>query len=161
MTTSDIEAQRIDPHMLTGERHLFADLGFHDVDADGCDLAMEMPVTAKVSNTRGALQGGLIATLVDVVAGRAAVHALPPGFGAATSDMTLHYLSGVTVGPARAEARVLRAGKRMVVVQVDVYDTGRNVLSTTATATFVAMELREGQLDYRGPMPRKESKDSE
>jgi uncharacterized protein (TIGR00369 family) len=145
--------------MLTGERHLFADLGFHDVEAD-CDLAMVMPVTPRVSNVRGALQGGLIATLVDVVAGRAAVHVLPPGYGAATSDMNLHYLSGVTVGPARAEARVLRTGKRMVVVQVDVYDVGRGVLSTTATATFVALELREGELDYRGPMPRTLSKEA-
>jgi uncharacterized protein (TIGR00369 family) len=155
MTQPDVEPERIDPHMLTGERHLFADLGFHDVEAVDCDLAMEMPLTPKVSNTRGALQGGLIATLVDVVAGRAAVQALPPGYGAATSDMNLHYLSGVTVGPARAEARVLRAGKRMVVVQVDVYDVGRGVLSTTATTTFVAMELREGQLDYRGPLPKR------
>lgn len=157
MTQSDTERVRIDPHMLTGERHLFADFGFYDVEAD-CDLAMEMPVTPRVSNNRGALQGGLVATLVDVVAGRAAVHALPPGYGAATSDMNLHYLSGVTVGPARAEARVLRAGKRMVVVQVDVYDVGRDVLSTTATTTFVALELRDGQLDYRGPMPKQSSK---
>ncbi len=147
--------------MLTGERHLFADFGFHDVEASGCDLAMEMPLTPRVSNTRGALQGGLIATLVDVVAGRAAVEALPAGYGAATSDMNLHYLSGVTVGPARAEARVLRAGKRMIVVQVDVYDVGRSVLSTTATTTFVAMELREGQHDYRGPMPKRPVKAAE
>jgi uncharacterized protein (TIGR00369 family) len=160
MTQSDTQPERIDQHMLTGERHLFADFGFHDVEAD-CDLAMEMPLTPRVSNTRGALQGGLIATLVDVVAGRAAVQALPPGYGAATSDMNLHYLSGVTVGPARAEARVLRTGKRMVVVQVDVYDVGRDVLSTTATTTFVAMELRDGQLDYRGPMPRKASRSAE
>ena len=161
MSAPGTQSERIDPHMLTGERHLFADFGFHDVEAVDCDLAMEMPLTPRVSNTRGALQGGLIATLVDVVAGRAAVQALPAGYGAATSDMNLHYLSGVTVGPARAEARVLRAGKRMVVVQVDVYDVGRDVLSTTATTTFVAMELRDGQLDYRGPMPRKASKDSE
>jgi uncharacterized protein (TIGR00369 family) len=140
--------------MLAGERHLFVDLGMHDVEPVGCDLAMEMAVTPRVSNSRGVLQGGLIATLVDVVAGRAAVESMPPGYGVATSDMTLHYLSGVTVGPARAEARVLRAGKRMIVVRVVVYDTGRDVLATTSTATLVAIVLRDGQLDYRGSMPR-------
>lgn len=136
----------------SAERHLFADLGMYDVEVEGCDLAMEMTLTPRVANTRGALQGGLIATLVDVVAGRAAVNSLPVGHGAATSDMTLHFLSGVTVGPARAVAKVLRRGKRMIVVRVDVYDAGRDVLATTATTTFVALALRDGQIDYRGPM---------
>ena len=146
--------------MHPGERHLFVDLGMHDVAAIGCDLAMEMAVTPRVSNSRGVMQGGLIATLIDVVAGRAAVASMPPGYGVATADMTIHYLTGVTVGPARAEAQVLRAGKRMVVVRVDVYDAGRDVLATTSTATFVAVQLREGQPDHRGPMPRSTNRTS-
>jgi uncharacterized protein (TIGR00369 family) len=136
-----------------GKGHLLGELGMYDVPAEGCDLAMEIPVTPRVANSRGGLQGGLLATLVDIVAGRAALASLPPGYSAATSDMNLHFMSAVTVGPARAEATVLRQGKRMCVVRVEVRDMGRDVWAATATATFVVVELREGQLDLRGPLP--------
>jgi uncharacterized protein (TIGR00369 family) len=113
------------------------------------DYAMEMPVGPHVANNRGGLQGGLLATLVDVVAGIASLIGLPPGISAATSDLNLHFLSGVTVGPARAEAWVKRRGKRVIVVQVEVSDVGRDVLSAIATATFHVMELRADQRDRR------------
>jgi uncharacterized protein (TIGR00369 family) len=137
--------------------HILGQLGMYDVPVEGCDLAMEMPLSPRVANSRGGLQGGLLATLVDIVAGRAALAAVPPGHSAATSDMNLHFMSAVTVGPARAEATVLRQGKRMAVVRVEVRDMGRDVWCATATATFVVVELREGQLDLRGPMPRPEA----
>jgi uncharacterized protein (TIGR00369 family) len=130
----------------------------YDVEAVGCDLAMEIPLRPQLANSRGGLQGGLLATLVDIVAGRAAIASLPPGHSAATSDMNLHFMSAVTVGPARAEATVLRQGKRMCVVRVEVYDAGRdNAWCATATTTFVVIELRDGQLDLRGPLPRRGS----
>jgi uncharacterized protein (TIGR00369 family) len=132
-----------------GKGHLLGELGMYDVPAEGCDLAMEVPVTPRVANGRG----GLLATLVDIVAGRAAVASLPPGYSAATSDMNLHFMSAVTVGPARAEATVLRQGKRMCVVRVEVRDMGRDVWAATATTTFVVVELRDGQPDLRGPLP--------
>jgi uncharacterized protein (TIGR00369 family) len=133
--------------------HLLAELGMYDVPAEGCDLAMEIPLSPRVVNGRGGLQGGLLATLVDIVAGRAALASLPPGHSTATSDMNLHFMSAVTVGPARAEATVLRQGKRQCIVRVEVRDMGRDVWAATATATFVVLQLREGQLDFRGPLP--------
>ncbi|HWA66967.1 MAG TPA: PaaI family thioesterase [Mycobacteriales bacterium] len=139
-------------------QHILGQLGMYDVAADGCDLAMELPLRPQLANSRGGLQGGLLATLVDIVAGRAAIASLPPGYSAATSDMNLHFMSAVTVGPARAEATVLRQGKRMCVVRVEVYDGGRDdKWCATATTTFVVLELRDGQLDLRGPLPRRDA----
>jgi uncharacterized protein (TIGR00369 family) len=141
-----------------GKGHLLGELGMYDVPAEGCDLAMEIPLSPRVANGRGGLQGGLLATLVDIVAGRAALAALPSGYSAATADMNLHFMSAVTVGPARAEATVLRQGKRMCVVRVEVRDMGRDVWAATATTTFVVVELREGQPDLRGPLPLPDAK---
>jgi hypothetical protein len=46
---------------------LFAHIGFRDYrNADG-DLVVELPVAPHVMNTNGGLQGGLLATLVDIV----------------------------------------------------------------------------------------------
>ena len=126
--------------------HLLGRLDMRDVEVpEGADLAMAMPVTPRVANTRGGLQGGLLATLVDVVAGRAAGRALPEGDSAATADMDIKFLSAVTVGPAHAVARVLRRGRTLIVVQVDVRDQGRDVLAAVATLSFSILPLRPGQ----------------
>jgi uncharacterized protein (TIGR00369 family) len=129
--------------------HVIGQLQLREAPVTTGDYAMEMPVGPNVSNNRGGLQGGLLATLVDVVSGIASLIGLPPGVSAATSDLNLHFLSGVTVGPARAEAWVKRRGKRVIVTQVEVWDVGRDVLSAIATATFHVMELRPDQRDRR------------
>lgn len=131
--------------------HVIGQLQFRDSPVTTGDYAMEMPVGPHVTNNRGGLQGGLLATLVDVVAGIASLSGLPTGFSAATADLNLHFLSGVTVGPARAEAWVKRRGKRVIVTQVEVWDVGRDVLAALATATFHIMELRADQPDRRDP----------
>lgn len=128
---------------------MLAQLGLREVPATTGDYAMQMPVTPAVVNTRGGLQGGLLATLVDIVAGCASLIGLPAELSAATSDLTLHFLSAVTVGPARAEATVRRRGKRVIVTQVEVWDVGRDVLAAIATATFHVVALRPGQSERR------------
>jgi uncharacterized protein (TIGR00369 family) len=133
------------------DEHVIGQLQFREAPVTTGDYAMEMPVGPHVANNRGGLQGGLLATLVDVVAGIASLTGLPPGMSAATADLNLHFLSGVTVGPARAEAWVKRRGKRVIVTQVEVWDIGRDVLSAIATATFHVMELRADQPDRRDP----------
>jgi uncharacterized protein (TIGR00369 family) len=122
----------------------------YDVPAtEGCDWSMEMPVTREVSNNRGGLQGGLLTTLIDVAAGICAIQDLPPGETAATSDITVHFLSGVTIGPARADVKILRHGKTKIVLRVEVFDKGRDVLAATSTVAFTKVLLREGQPDHR------------
>ncbi|HTR71601.1 MAG TPA: PaaI family thioesterase [Mycobacteriales bacterium] len=132
--------------MSAEEPHLLSLLDLSRVPCEhGGDLAMRLAVTEGVKNSRGGLQGGLVATLVDIVAGIAVNEALPAGLGAATSDLTLHFLSAVTVGPAHAEASILRRGRRLSVVTIEVYDVGRDVLAAVSTASFATLELRPGQ----------------
>lgn len=133
--------------MSDEQLHLFSGLDMYEVPCEhGGDLAMRLTVDSHVSNSRGGLQGGLVATLIDIVAGIAVIDPLPIGQSAATSDMSLHFLSAVTVGPAHAEATVIRRGKRTAVVQVEVFDVGREVLAAVCTASFTVLQLREEQL---------------
>lgn len=129
--------------------HVLAQLGMREVPATTGGYAMEMAVGPRLTNNRGGLQGGLLATMVDIVAGCAALDGLPEGQSVATADMHLHFLSAVTVGPAHAEATVVRRGKRTAVVQVDVHDRGRDVLAAIATVSFAVIELRSDQVDAR------------
>jgi uncharacterized protein (TIGR00369 family) len=131
--------------------HLLAQLDLRDVPAKkGGELAIEMPLGSHLVNNRGGLQGGLVATLIDVCAGRVALAGLPPGMSAATTDLNVHYLSAVRVGPARAEAVVLRRGRTKIVLRSEVYDAGRDdALCAFSTITFQVVALREGQPDIR------------
>jgi uncharacterized protein (TIGR00369 family) len=123
-----------DEVIASGE-HLLQQMNMRDVDHPDADLAIEMDIHDRVTNPRGALQGGLLATLVDVVAGRAVVDDSPRET-VATADMTIHYLRGVTVGPARATAKVIRRGRTLAVVSVEVTDAGSDSLCALGTVAF-------------------------
>ena len=120
-------------------RELFEQLGLREVESEDGTFVMEMPVDERTTNTAGGLQGGLIATMADVAAGQLASRATPFGFGIATTDLFVRYLRPIKVGPARAVAKILRTGKRSVVVQVDIHRGDDNELAATATINFAAV----------------------
>jgi uncharacterized protein (TIGR00369 family) len=128
--------------MRQQSEHLFAQLPFYDVSAsDGC-LVVELHNRPDLTNTRGALQGGLVATLIDVTAGRLAMDHIPAGHAVATADMTVHFLAPIIEGPARACATIVRAGRRLVVVAVDVADVAADRCAARATLTFAVLDPR-------------------
>ncbi len=63
----------------------------------------------------------------------------PVRFGIATTDLFVRYLRPIKVGPARAVAKILRTGKRSVVVQVDIHRGEDNELAATSTINFAAV----------------------
>lgn len=117
---------------------LFAQIGIRD--AAHPDDAMEIPVRPQVVNTSGALQGGLIATLADVAAGQLGLRHLPPGTRFTTADLFVRYLRPVREGFARAVPRILRAGRRSLVTQVDIFRSVDDELAATATVNFAVIE---------------------
>ena len=88
------------------------------------------------------LQGGLVATLIDIAAGILAGRHVGPDQDVTTADLNIHYLAPVVEGPARAEATIVRAGKRLVVTAVDVTDVARNRLAARATLSFAVLDRR-------------------
>ena len=79
--------------------------------------------------------------IIDVVAGRLAYRGLDRGLSVATTDLNIHYLAPVVDGPARAQARVLRRGRRMIVLSVDVYDVATGQLAAASTITFAVVSM--------------------
>ena len=73
------------------------------------EFAMTMPVSPQVVNTSGALQGGLIATLVDVAGGQFGLEYLQPGTTMTTADLFVRYLRPIRQGSAFAVPRMLRS----------------------------------------------------
>lgn len=112
--------------------------------ADGV-VAVEMPVAEAAFNQTGNLHGGAIATLIDVACGSAAARSssFEPGKNTlVTADLHVRYLGRPKGDAVRAEARVMRSGRQLVVVECRVLDPLENVI---ACADFSAMvvPLRE------------------
>jgi uncharacterized protein (TIGR00369 family) len=113
---------------------LFSQIGIRPGERNG-EFAMTMPVSPHVVNTSGALQGGLIATLVDVAGGQFGLEYLRPGTTMTTADLFIRYLRPIRQGSALAVPRMLRSGRRAMVMQVDIYGDGEE-LAATATVNF-------------------------
>ena len=55
-----------------------------------------------------------------------------------TVDLTIHYLRPLTEGTARASARVVRAGKRVITVSAELVDE-HGKLAATAISTYLRL----------------------
>jgi uncharacterized protein (TIGR00369 family) len=128
--------------MRVTEGHLLGQMGMRDVVETDERLVIEMDNRPDLTNIRGALQGGLVATLIDIAAGRLAERHVGPDQSVTTADLNVHFLAPVVVGPARAEATIVRAGKRLIVTAVDVTDVGRGRLAARSTLSFAVLDPR-------------------
>ncbi len=115
-------------------RELFSQIGMQPGDRNG-EFAMTMPVSPQVVNTSGALQGGLVATLVDVAGGQFGLDYLQDGTTMTTADLFIRYLRPIRQGSAFAVPRMLRSGRRAMVMQIDVYGDGEGDEQQLAPAT--------------------------
>ena len=124
-------------HLATIEdgTHLLMQLPVRDVPSRS-GLSMEIDVLPHLTNPRGGLQGGLIATVADMVAGRILLDALPEGSMCATVDLSVHYLTSLDAPVARFDGRIARMGGRLAVIQVDVFNEGSDALAAICTLTF-------------------------
>ena len=141
-----IEKLRI-AHSSTPLHQVLA-LSFVPGDEPG-SVVVEMPVAQGAFNGSGNLHGGAIATLVDVASGSAAARAgtFRPGQNTlVTADLHVRYLGRPKGSVVRADARVMRAGRQLIVVECRVADELGNVI---AFADFSAMivPLRQPLLD--------------
>jgi uncharacterized protein (TIGR00369 family) len=74
------------------------------------------------ANRNGSLHGGVVAATIDVAAATVATHGLAPArvAGSSTIDFTVHYLAPAVREQVTAEAVVLRRGRDITFVEVDV-----------------------------------------
>lgn len=126
----------------TDTGHLLHRLNYRMVTETDERVVMEMDNRPDLTNVRGALQGGLLATLIDIAGGILAGRNVADNQDVTTADLTIHYLAPVIIGPARAEATVVRAGRRLVITAVDLTDVGADRLAARATLSFAVSDPR-------------------
>ena len=105
-----------------------------DVSPGTATLGFDIKDDLKQNN--GVVHGGAIASLVDTATAFAIISQLPPDEHATTADLTVSYLRPLRHGRAHCTARVIRAGRRLIVVSAElVDDTGK--LIATALTTYI------------------------
>ncbi|MFP2932699.1 PaaI family thioesterase [Pyxidicoccus sp. 3LG] len=90
------------------------------------------------------IHAGVQATLADHTAGAAAYTAIRKEQRVLTTSFTVHLLQAATGEELRCKARVLRAGRRLIVAESEVYaHSGDKVkLVSKATVTLAVMDPR-------------------
>ena len=98
--------------------------GFRLESAEQGRAVLRMKVQPRHMQIHGVVHGGVLASLADTAGGLALYLALPRGSRAATVEMKMNFLEPVQSGTVFAEARILRQGKYLAVVECDMKDDG-------------------------------------
>jgi uncharacterized protein (TIGR00369 family) len=95
---------------------------------------IHLEVRDELRQNNGVVHGGVLASLVDTAAAFAIITLLEKGQTSTTVDLTIHYLRPWLTGRATARARVVRAGRRIMTITIDVSDENEAILATALTS---------------------------
>ena len=97
---------------------------------------LSMKLRDELMRNGGIAHGGAVAALIDSAMAFAILPLLAENEYSMTVDLTIHYLRPVSAGSARAIARVVRAGKRVITVSAELFDSNEK-LAATAISTYL------------------------
>ena len=100
-------------------------------------------MTDAVRDRSGAAGLGYFVALVDVNTAMPALCAAHPDW-IATADLMLHEAAPLVRGPAILESNLARAGSRLIVIGVDIYEGDGVAVSTTLPIRSRSVEWRPG-----------------
>ncbi|HZX95814.1 MAG TPA: PaaI family thioesterase [Myxococcales bacterium] len=99
----------------------------------------DLEAAARHHNPMGTLHGGILCDIADAAMGMAYAARLEEGESFTTLELKINFLKPVRNGRLRAEARVVKAGRTVGMVECDVVDAGGSLV---ARASSTCMTLR-------------------
>jgi uncharacterized protein (TIGR00369 family) len=131
----------LDPAKLARARSAFASvpfakfLGLELGEVSSGRVSIHLQVRDELMN-QSVVHGGAIASLIDTAAAFAVLTQIEVEERVTTTDLTIHYLRPITSGRMTANAHVVRGGRRLFVLSVEVLNE-RDVLLATAVTTYI------------------------
>ena len=123
---------------IRGAMPLAAHLGIEAVEGSRTTVVLRGPWAPEHCTAAGVLHGGYLMTLADAAAATLAFLNLPRGATTATIEAKTNFLAAVREGSVTARAELVHAGKRTIVLQVDIADgDGRLVSRTLQTQAVI------------------------
>jgi uncharacterized protein (TIGR00369 family) len=96
-----------------------------------------IPITAVTHNSLNIVHGGVTATLVDTAMGTLANMMLPEGYGAVTTNLSIHYLAPGIGEELTASATIVHKGSKTMVVDGKVMNSSGKVVATSTGSFFI------------------------
>jgi uncharacterized protein (TIGR00369 family) len=127
-------------------------LGFELAALEQGRVVLRMRVQAHHKQFHGVVHGGVLAALADTAGGLASYTAAS-GPQVATIEMKINYLEPVAGGTVTADARVVRIGRHIAVVDCDIRDQGGRLVGKALMSFFVG-QFRESRAKTRVGGPR-------
>jgi uncharacterized protein (TIGR00369 family) len=93
----------------------------------------------RLTQQHGLLHGGVLASLVDVACGYAALSMLPADREVLTVEFTIHFLKPATTDRLIAVGQVVQSGRTLTVCDGSVFDSTRTRVLARMTATMMAV----------------------
>ena len=120
----------------------FAKLLRIELESCGAGSAvLAMNLREELRQNNGVVHGGAIASLIDSATAIAILTQLAPDERVTTVDLTISFLRPLIAGRAQCNAKVIRAGSRLISVSAEVFaDNGS--LSATALSTYIKLRSR-------------------
>ena len=112
-------------------------MGFVLTDARYGRVVLKMRVAKKHLQVHGVVHGGVLAAMADTAGGLASYMAAPPGQRVATIEMKINYLEAVASGTVTADAKVVRIGRHISVVDCDITDDTKRLVGKALMTFFV------------------------
>jgi acyl-CoA thioesterase len=110
-------------------------LGLEFVSAGRGSAAFALDVREELTRMGGILHGGAVVSLMDTAAAFAVHTLLEPGARTVTVDLTTHFLRPASGGRVEARARVIRRGRRIIILGVEAVNSAGDVIATS-TMTY-------------------------
>ncbi|HEX8282148.1 MAG TPA: PaaI family thioesterase [Pyrinomonadaceae bacterium] len=110
-------------------------LGMEFVAASHGSATFALEAREELTRMGGILHGGAVVSLMDTAAAFAVHTLLEPGGRTVTVNLTVHFLRPGGGGRVEARAKVLRRGRRVIILSVEVTD-GAGDLIATSTMTY-------------------------
>ncbi|MFL6230636.1 MAG: PaaI family thioesterase [Pyrinomonadaceae bacterium] len=108
-------------------------LGIEIVRLERGAATLALRARPELMRMAGIMHGGALASLMDSASAFAALTVLGADVHTVTVDLTLHFLRPITEGLVEAQARVLRAGRRIITVSIEATNEGGKPVATALT----------------------------
>ena len=131
-----------DPRKLERARNAFRSvayakfIGLEMGEISDGSATLHLDVRDELLQNRQVVHGGAIASLIDTASAFALLTRIELEERVTTTDLTIHYLRPISSGRMSATAKIIRAGRRLFVLSVDVTND-RGILAATAVTTYI------------------------
>ena len=140
-----MSAAELDPARTARARAAFASvpyarlIGLELGEISPGAATIHLEVRDDLRQNQGVIHGGAVASLIDTAAAFAVLTQIETNERVSTTDLTIHYLRPANSGRLTASASIVRGGRRLIVVSVEVTND-QDILVATAVTSYIKLQ---------------------